>query len=92
MIKIIKSCFILYCRNGSKPQKWINGASNTQYGDRRLKQGDVLEIKFDQKNNRLEYSVNGESQGIAFENLPPQKYKLGITLARTGDKVTLVGE
>ena len=57
-----------------------------------MKQDDVLEIKFDQKNNRLEYSVNGESQGIAFENLPQQKYKLGITLGQYHDKVTLLDE
>ena len=54
--------------------------------------GDVLEIKLDQLNHRLEYFINGESQGIAFNNLPVQKYKLGISLGRHNDKVTLLDE
>jgi len=73
-------------------QTLLEGTSQGTFGDRRLKQGDVLEVKFDQTNHRLEYSVNGKSQGVAFENLPSQKYKLGITLGIHNDKVTLLNE
>jgi len=72
--------------------KCIDNGGFADFGNRTLMEGDVLEIKLDQLNHRLEYFINGESQGIAFDNLPVQKYKLGITLGTHYDKVTLLDE
>jgi len=95
--KTLNTFFYYYnnYKNGGYTEQHMkckDGVMQSNFGDRRLVTGDVLEIKLDQKNHRLEYSVNGKSLGVAFNNLPSQQYKLGITLGITSDNVTLLDE
>merc|ERR1711974_324373 len=51
-------------------QKSINKVEKGSYGGTYVWTGEILDIKFNQKRRTLEYTLNGSSKGIAFENIP----------------------
>ena len=60
------------------------------YGVQILNTNDIIELKFHQKDNKLEFLVNEVSQGIAFDNIPKANYRLVVSMADTKSKITLL--
>lgn len=56
------------------------GNDLTVYGDRACKEGDIIEMILDLNKLQLRYNLNGECQGIAFENVEKCEYIVGIEI------------
>jgi len=68
-------------------QKKVSGV---RYGAHILKTNDIMEVKYHQKDNKLEFFINEVSQGIAFDNIPKGNYGLIVSMKYTKSKITLL--
>lgn len=61
------------------------------YGNGRLKDGDIVEVIADLRNNTLRFGVNGHSLGTAFDNLSNDvKYIPFIEMYNRGNEIELI--
>ena len=68
----------------------ISNIGSHPYGVKNWNTNDIIELKFHQKDNKLEYLVNGVSQGIACDNIPKGNYRLVVTVQWTKSKITIL--
>merc|ERR1711957_82866 len=60
------------------------------YSEEVLKSGDIIEVKYHQKEKKLEFLFNEVSQGIAFENISNGPYRLVVVASYTKSKIILL--
>ena len=60
------------------------------YSEEVLKSGDIIEVKYHQKEKKLEFLFNEVSQGIAYENISNGPYRLVIVARYTKSKIILL--
>ena len=60
------------------------------YGEQVFKKNDIIEVKYHQKDKKLEFVLNEVSQGIAYDNIPNDHYKLIVYMKLTKSKITLL--
>jgi len=80
-----KNAFVMCSGSGNK----YNGGKSSIYGSK-IESGSTVQICLDMISKSLSFSINGNDQGVAFENLSNGKYCLVIGLSTCGDQVVLI--
>ena len=64
--------------------------ASDDYGDRKCKKGDIVELILDLQNWTISYKLNGKSLGVAFRYIEKCGYIVAINIYEKGNSLELV--
>jgi len=78
----------MYCYDGSKR----NSSNGTQYGKSITGDNSEIIMQLNMINRTLSFKIDNVDCGIAFDNLPNNKYRFAIDMYNYNDEITILNE